>query len=65
MKYLLYYRDKREVVDIPDNSTELFKLYKLVGWLTDNFKLTPDELDEACESFAAGYKPVKQGEQYD
>lgn len=59
MKYLFYFEDKREIVDIPDNSTELFKLYKLVGWLMDNFELTADELDEAYESFEAGYKPIK------
>lgn len=58
MKYLFYFENKKEVVYIPDNSTELFKLYKLVGWLMDNFELTADELDEAYESFAAGYKPI-------
>lgn len=56
MKYLFYFENKREIVDIPDNSTELFKLYKLVRWLMDNFELTADELDEAYKSFAAGYK---------
>ena len=42
MKYVFYYNGKSEAVNLGDNSSELFKQYKLVAWLSDNFNLTAE-----------------------
>ena len=55
MKYVFYYNGKTEAVDLGDNSSELFKQYKLVAWLSDNFNLTAEELDRVVECKDAGY----------
>ena len=58
MKYVFYYNGKSEAVDLGDNSSELFKQYKLVAWLSDNFNLTAEELDRVVECKDAGYYEV-------
>ena len=58
MKYVFYYNGKSEVVNLGNNSSELFKQYKLVAWLSDNFNLTAEELDRVVECKDAGYYEV-------
>ena len=58
MKYVFYYNGKSEAVNLGDNSSELFKQYKLVAWLSDNFNLTAEELDRVVECKDAGYYEV-------
>ena len=58
MKCVFYYNGKSETVNLGDNSSELFKHYKLVAWLSDNFNLTAEELDRVVECKDAGYYEV-------
>ena len=60
MRYVFYYNGKSETetVSLGDNSSELFKQYKLVAWLSDNFNLTAEELDRVVECKDAGYYEV-------
>ena len=58
MKYVFYYNGKSEALNLGDNSSELFKQYKLVAWLSDNFNLTAEELDRVFECKEAGYYEV-------
>ena len=58
MKHVFYYNENLEVLNLEDNSSELFKQYKLVAWLSDNFNLTAEELDRVVECKDAGYYEV-------
>ena len=58
MKCVFYYNGKSETVNLGDNSSELFKQYKLVAWLSDNFNLTAEQLDRVVECKDAGYHEV-------
>ena len=58
MKHVFYYNENFEVLNLEDNISELFKQYKLVAWLSDNFNLTAEELDRVVECKDAGYYEV-------